>query len=220
MVAIILAVYSILVASQGMYDQEVPLRVAQHDLQVAMDAMLEEVRESSRSFVFSSTFWDAGFGQNQTALFFPSARDDSGRFMAQDAKVRWQKLVMYVPFWDAQRGRGELRRFELKPVPQALFEPLKRFPDGTLRERFTVIILGNKIDIFRKEFDINGNEVGSIAVIGLQTTDPHTKVLDKLVQFDATIDSASGTAGLDITVEGNHTLQQETDMLSGAKGRN
>ena len=118
------ALYSLLLASTRMTETEMSLRNAQFQLQERMNQISSEMRESSPSLVRLYAFSDPQMATTaQTLIAMVSARNGADEFQVSFAQPQWQKLVVYAPVFNSVLNVGELRRYEITPVPPEFTDP-------------------------------------------------------------------------------------------------
>lgn len=187
--------YLLLFATTRSSTQEMILRDAQHQLQLRMDEITKDLRESKQSIIRVYDFNDPLMPTaDQTVLVIPTARDVDNNFQVVNATPSWQRVIVYAPRWNPDLKTGELRRYVIDPCPD-------EFKDEINAPAFT--ITADEITI-------------GTAVIDRASGD---RLMTKLDYLKTGI--SGGNVSLDISVEGSAVVQiKNVDLQSGAKGRN
>jgi hypothetical protein len=124
-------------------------------------------------------------------------------------------VILYAPYWNPTRKRGELRRYEVTPCPLA-FQTTSSSPAAitVADNNITVRTAGFPSDVLVIPRAVREQELAGPPV----TTVNARMVVDKILDFDITI--REGHATVNVLAEGNRTYNQETRMGSGSSGRN
>jgi prepilin-type N-terminal cleavage/methylation domain-containing protein len=194
--AIVLStLYLLLFASTKMSQQEMAVRDMQFQLQLMTDRLSQEMRESSQPLIRTQDFVDPAMPTgNQTLVVMVSARDAGNTFMTGNAQPLWQKLVVYAPAWNAALNMGELRRYEVSPIPPEYLDVA--FVPG-------IVVTAADIDLGSVTIARSGGE----------------RVLSNVDFFQADLNGNS--FALNLSMQGGVLVDnRKVDMQSGTKGRN
>lgn len=188
------AVYVVVFASTTFGEKEISLRDAQFQLQVRMDQMSKELRESAQTLIRVKTFSDAKMPTAaQTVLVFVSARDANEQFMSENARAQWQKLVVYAPYYNEELKTGELRRYTLSPVPVEFTDEAN--PPA-------ILVTATEIHLGSQTISRNGGE-------------------RLFMKFDfLKAEAGDNSISLELSIQGGTVLGKTVDLGSEVKGRN
>lgn len=201
------AVFTAVMSLQGQYEREIVRRTAFLRMQICLDMMTHDMRESGVGLIYVANFNDAAFPtQAQTVVVMASARNTAdGKFVTVEASPVWQKVIVYAPYWNTELNEGEVRRYVATGAPAGYFAM------GT-----AVNITVNATNILLDGFVIarDGTRVTQEYEIGFM------KTLEKVDQMTMTANVNPPTVSAAIRCKGNLIKSINMDMNTGSRGRN